>query len=144
MSPSPEIEKCKDKHPYQIYEVPVETQDLDDLVIALSAGKEAASPAVEISPPNFSGDDDQEDHSDRHVRAVKARDHEKARAKLHRAPRIAPGSNSFPDQLGPLESLHSDEGCAKCCGRQHESRGFDAIAAVAEVDRHSHRPAAAN
>src|SRR6266851_37279 len=109
MVPSPKIEKGKDEHPYQIDEVPVQPHDFDDLVVPLPAGEKAARFAVEVSAQDFSRNDDQEDHSDRHMGAVEARDHEKTGAKLVRAPRVAPRPHPFHDQLGPLETLHSDE-----------------------------------
>jgi hypothetical protein len=76
--------------------------------------------------------------------AVEARNHEKAGAKLVRAPRVAPRPHPFHDQLGPLETLHSDECGAKCRGHQHQRRAFDAIVAVAEIDGHRHRPTTAD
>src|SRR5258708_37746820 len=113
MVTSPKIEKGKNEHPHQIDEVPVQTHDFDDLVVPLPAGKKASRFAVEVSTQHFSRNDDQEDHSDRHMAAVKAHDHETAGAKLVRAPRVAPRPHPFHDQLGPLETLHSDECGAK-------------------------------
>src|SRR5215471_15593683 len=95
MVPSPKIEDGEDEHPHQIDEVPIETHDLDGFVVSLPAGEEAASGAVEVSPPDLPGDDDQEQHAERHVRAVKAGDHEKAGAELGGAERIAPGTHPF-------------------------------------------------
>src|SRR6516162_9960904 len=100
---SPEIEKCKDEHPHEIDEVPVQAGDLDDLVIALPTREKAAPLDIEISSKNLSCDCEQENHADGHVCAVEAGDHEKACAKLRRAPRIAPGPDAFHDQLGPFE-----------------------------------------
>src|ERR1700730_12024634 len=93
----PKIKKCKDEHPDKIDEVPVETHGFDDLVASLSAGEKASPSAFEIPPPNFSRNDEQENHADRHVSAVEARDQEKARAKLGRAPGVAPRPDPFQD-----------------------------------------------
>src|SRR6267154_3549871 len=119
MPTSPKIEECKDEHPHQIDEVPVQAGDFDDLVVPLPAREKAAPFHVEVSPPDLSRDRAQENHPDRHVRAVEAGDHEKARAKLRRTPRVFPGPDALHDQLGPFESLHSDEGCAKYRCGQH-------------------------
>jgi hypothetical protein len=125
--------------------VPIQTHDFDGLVFPLPAGEKAWLIVVEISPQNLSSNDNQEKHADRHVRAMEARDHEEGRAKLSRAHRVAPGTDSFfHDQLGPLKGLHPDECGAKCRGRQHQETGFDALAPIAEVDGHGHRPAAAD
>src|SRR6266852_7001540 len=75
---SPKIKKGKDEHPHKIDEVPVQAGDFDDLVMALPAREKAASFDIEVSTPNLSRDDDQENHADRHVGAVEASDHEKA------------------------------------------------------------------
>src|SRR3990170_5225191 len=111
---SPKIKKGKDKHPHEIDEVPVQAGDFDDLVMPLPAREKAGPFGIEISPPDLSRDGDQEDHAERHVSAVEAGYHEKACTKLRRTPGVFPGPHSFHDQLGPLESLHSDERCAKC------------------------------
>src|SRR5882757_11364340 len=95
---SPKIEKGKDEHPHKIDEVPVQAGDFDDLVVTLPAREEAAPFDIEVSPPNLSRDGDQENHADRHVGAVEAGDHEKARTKLRRAPRVAPGPDALHDQ----------------------------------------------
>src|SRR6185503_14471572 len=107
--PLPKIENCKDEYPHQIDEVPIQTHGFDNLVVSLPAGEEAWPLVIQIPPYYLYGHDDQEDHADRHVRAMETRDHEKARAKLRRAPRVAPRPDSFHDQLGPLEGLHADE-----------------------------------
>ncbi len=138
---SPKIEQGKDEHPHQIDEVPVEAHDLDVLVAALPAGEKASRFAVKVATQHFSRNDDQEDYPDRHMGAVEARDHEEAGAELLRAPRIAPRPHALHDQLGPLETLHSDECRTECRGYQHQQRAFDAIVPVAEIDRHRHRPA---
>src|SRR5262249_52320260 len=100
---SPKIEKGKDEHPHQIDEVPVQAHDFDVLVVPLSAGEKASRLAVEISTQHFSRNDDQKDHSNRHMGAMEARDHEKTGPKLVRAPRVAPRPHPFHDQLGPLK-----------------------------------------
>src|SRR5207249_11739190 len=100
MVASPKIEKGKDEHPHQIDEVPVQAHDFDDLVVPFPAGEEASRFAVEVSTQHLSRHDDQEDHSDRHMGAVEARDHEETGAKLLRAPRVAPRTHPFYDQLG--------------------------------------------
>src|SRR5258706_2813355 len=74
---SPEVEKCKDEYPYQVHEVPIKPEDLDDLVLSPAAGKETASSLVEVPAPNLSSDPNQEDHADRYMRAVKSSDHDK-------------------------------------------------------------------
>src|SRR5215510_10567590 len=102
MFPSPEIEDRENEHPHQIDEVPIQSHDLDGLVVPLPAGEKAAPIAVEISPPDLPSDDDQENHANRHMRAMKTRDHEKAGAELCCAERIAPGTYAFVhDQVGP-------------------------------------------
>jgi hypothetical protein len=75
---SPEIKKSKDEHPHKIDEVPVQTSDFDDLVMPFPAREKPAPFDIEVSPPNFSRDGDQENHAERHVGAVEASDHEKA------------------------------------------------------------------
>src|SRR5580700_8250061 len=75
---SPKIKKGKDEHPHKIDEVPVQARDFDDLVIPLPAREKTAPSDIEVSPPNLSRDGDQENHTDRHVGAVEAGDHEKA------------------------------------------------------------------
>src|SRR5262249_57517953 len=90
MVTSPKIEKGKDEHPHQIDEVPVQTHDFDDLVVPLPAGEKASRFAVEVSTQHLSRNDDQEDHSDRHMGAVEPRDHQKPQAKLLPAPPFAP------------------------------------------------------
>src|SRR5262249_22604983 len=131
---SPQIKESEDEDPHEIDEVPVQAHDFDDLVVASSAREKAASLYVKIAAPDLSRDDDQEDHTDGHVRTVEARDHEEARAELRRAPRIFPGPHALHDQLRPLEGLHADERCAERGGSEHQDRGFAAITAIAEVD----------
>src|SRR5438477_12504509 len=75
---SPKIKKGKDEHPHKIDEVPVQAGDFDDFVMPFPAREKAAPSDIEVSPPNLSRDGDQENHADRHVGAVEARDHEKA------------------------------------------------------------------
>src|SRR5207247_9030751 len=99
MVTSPKVEKGKDEHPHQIDEVPVQTHDFDDLVVSLPAGEKASRFAVEVSTQHFSRNDDQEDHSARHMGAVKARDHERAGTTLVRAPRVAPRPPPLHDHL---------------------------------------------
>src|SRR5258708_26485596 len=106
---SPEIKKGEDEHPHKIDEVPVQAGDFADLVVPLATREKTAPFDVEVSPPNLSRDGDQENHADRHVGAVEAGDHEKARTKLRRAPRVAPAPDALHDQLGPFEVWHSDE-----------------------------------
>src|SRR5262245_44529963 len=77
MVTSPKIEKGKDEHPHQIDEVPVQTHDFDDLVVPLPAGEKASRFAVEVSTQHFPRHDDQEDHSDLHMGAWKARNQKK-------------------------------------------------------------------
>src|SRR5258708_21074785 len=75
---SPKIKKGKDEHPHKIDEVPVQAGDFDDLVVPLPAREKTAPFHIEVSPPNLSRDGYQENHSDRHLGAVEASDHEKA------------------------------------------------------------------
>src|SRR5215212_2337135 len=102
----------------------------------LAAGEEATPLHVEVTSPDFTGGDEKEDHSDRHVCAVKARDHEEAGAELDGAPGITPRPHPLMDELGPLESLHPDEGGAERRSQEHEQGGFDPVASVAEIHRH--------
>src|SRR5690348_14989348 len=83
---SPEIKQRKDEDPHQIDEVPVKAGDFDDLVLPFPAREKTAPSDVEVSAKNLSRNDDQEDHADRHVGAVEAGDHEKARPELRRSP----------------------------------------------------------
>src|SRR5258706_13918338 len=110
---SPKIEQSKDEDPDKIDEVPIEARHLDDLVIPLPAGEEAALFLIEVTTPNLARHDDQEDHADRHMGPVKARDHEEGRTELRRTPGISPRTHTFPDEFGPFESLHADEAGAK-------------------------------
>src|SRR6059058_3093660 len=73
--PLPEIEEREDEDPDQFHEVPVQAHDLDDLVIALAAGEKARTLPVEVAAQHLDRHDDEENHADGHVRAVKARDH---------------------------------------------------------------------
>src|ERR1700682_6273855 len=75
---SPEIKKGKDEHPHKIDEVPVQAGDFDDLVMPFPAREKTAPFDIEVAAPNLSRNGDQEDHTDRHVGAMEARDHEKA------------------------------------------------------------------
>jgi hypothetical protein len=75
---SPKIKKGKDENPHKIDEVPVQAGDFDDLVVPLPAREKAAPFDIEVSSPNLSRDNDQENYADRHVGAVEASDHEKA------------------------------------------------------------------
>src|SRR5688572_11766214 len=69
---SPKIEECENEHPDQVDEMPVESHDLDVLVAAPAAGEEPGPSRVVISAPDLSRHDDQEDHPERHMGAVKA------------------------------------------------------------------------
>src|SRR3546814_10456945 len=82
--PSPEIEDRKDEHPHQIDEVPIQAHDFDGLVVPLPAGEKAAPLVIVVSPPNFPGNEDREDHTDRDMRAVETRDHEEGDRKSTR------------------------------------------------------------
>src|SRR3989440_7758645 len=111
--------------------------------------KRAGSPHLLIPPlpiknpaPTPQDYDSRENTPRRYVQAVEPGDHKETRSKLRRAQRIPPGTNSFPDELGPLESLHANEGGAERRGDQHQRRGIGAMAAVAEVHGHRHGPAA--
>src|ERR1700682_5762169 len=87
----PKIENCEDEYPHQIDEVPIQAHRFDDLVVTLPAGQEARPLLIQVSPQYLDRHDDQKNHSDRHVRAMKSGDHETARAELSRAHRVAPG-----------------------------------------------------
>ncbi len=126
----------------KIDEVPVQAHRLDDLVVAAASCHESRSLVVEVSAPDLDRNDDEEDDADRHVRAVEAGDHEKGRAELRRAPRVAPGTDALRDELGPFERLHADERRAKRGGGQQQPERRLAIPAVAIVDRECHRAAA--
>src|ERR1700742_3651334 len=102
---SPEIKQGKDEHPDKINEVPVQAGDFDYLVMSLPAREKAAPFDIEIAPPNHSLERRQENPPDRYVGAMKSGDHEKARTKLCRAPRVAPGTDALHEQFGPFESL---------------------------------------
>src|SRR5918998_1537872 len=124
----PEIEQREDEHPDQVDEVPVEANDLAPLVAPLRGGKEAPPLPVEVPAPDLARDDEQEDHADRHVRAVEARDHEEGRAELGGAPRVLPRPDPLVDQLAPLEGLHAYEGGAEERGDEEQGRGPRAVA----------------
>src|SRR6516225_8000170 len=94
---SPQIKEGKDEHPHEVDEVPVQTGDLDDLVMPLAAREEAAPFDIEVSPQHLSRDRDQENHADRHMGAVEAGDQEEARTKLRRAPGVAPRPDALHD-----------------------------------------------
>jgi hypothetical protein len=74
---SPQIEKSKDEYPDQIDEMPVETGDFDDLVMAFSAGEKPTFFGVEISPPDLAGNDNKEDDANRDVGSMESCNHEK-------------------------------------------------------------------
>src|SRR5438270_11805506 len=85
---------------------------------------------VKKSAPNPQSYDSQVDNTRRYVQAVEPGDHKETRSKLRRAQRIRPGTNSFTDELGPLESLHANERGADRRRDQHQLRGIGAIAVV--------------
>src|SRR5262245_21812935 len=128
---SPKIEQGEDEDPYEVDEVPVETGDLDDLITALAAREEAGRALVEIAAPYLAGDDQKENHADRHVRPVEARNHEKGGAELRRSPWIAPRANAFVNELRPLEGLHADEGGAEDRRHDHQDGSLHAVAPIA-------------
>src|ERR1700754_946682 len=121
---SPQIEKGEDKPPHEIDEMPVQAGDFHDLVISFSAGKKASALAIEITAPDLSRNNEQEDDADGHVSSVKSRDHEKARAELLCTPSISPGPNTIHDQLCPLKSLHADEHCPERRRPRHQDCGL--------------------
>ena len=84
--------------------MPVEPGDFDDLVVT------APVAIVMIPSPTRESHDAQINYTGRYVQSVEARDHEKRRTELCRTHRVAPGTYAFfHDQLGPLESLHTDK-----------------------------------
>src|ERR1700682_1315759 len=80
----PKIKNGEDEYPHQIDEVPIQAHRFDDLVVTSPAGQEAWPLLVQVSAQYLDRHDDQENHADRHVRAVKPGDHEKTRAELSR------------------------------------------------------------
>src|SRR5882757_9466237 len=96
----PKIKECEDEYPHQIDEMPIQPRNLDGLIAPLAVIKSSPDPASYDSQVN---------HARRDVQAVETGDHEKRRSKLRRAPGIPPGTNSFRDELGPLERLHTNE-----------------------------------
>src|SRR5258706_10248976 len=109
--------------------MPVQAGNLHGLIASLAVIKSSPNPESykgEKNPPR------------RYVQAVEPGDHKERRSKLRRAQGIPPGTNSFPDELGPLERLHTNECGAERCSDQHQRRGIGAMAAVAEVDGQRH------
>src|SRR2546430_14278630 len=96
----PEIKERENEYPHQVDEMPIQAGDLHRLIAALAVIKSAPH------PQSYHG---QINHARRYVQAVEPGDHKETRSKLGRAQRIPPGTNSFPDELGPLESLRSEE-----------------------------------
>src|SRR5437763_16287686 len=129
----PKIKECENEYPHQVDEMPVQAGDLHRLIAALAVIKSAPHPQSYHS---------QVDNARRYVQAVEPGDHEETRSELRRAQRVSPGTNSFPDELGPLERLHANERGAERRSDQHQRRGIGAMAAVAEVHGHRHGPAA--
>src|SRR6267143_4236915 len=128
----PKIKECENEYPHQVDEMPIQARDLHGLIAPL---------AVIKSPPNPESYHRQVNHARRYVQAVETGDHEKRRSKLRRAQGIPPGTNSFPDELGPLERLHPNEGGAERCSDQHQRRGMAARPTVAELTGNRHGPA---
>ena len=124
--------------------MPVQAHDFDDLVAAPAAGEKARLHVIEMTLPHLSGGDEQKNHADCHVGAVKSCNHEKARAKLRCAHRVAPGTYAFFDQLGPFEGLHTDERSAEHGGHKQQDSGHFPVFFITELDRHSHGAAAAD
>src|SRR5437588_5022304 len=129
----PKIKESENEYPHQVDEVPVQAGDLHRLIAPLT---------VIESAPNPQSYDSQVDNARRYVQAVEPGDHKETRSKLCRAQWVSPGTNSFPDELGPLERLHANERGPERRSDQHQRRGIGAMAAVAEVDGHRHGPAA--
>ena len=50
--------------PDEINEMPIETHGFDNLVVPLPAGEKSSLIVVEVPTPDFSGDNEQEEHSD--------------------------------------------------------------------------------
>src|SRR6266513_6240331 len=96
----PKIKERENAYPHPVDEMPIQAGDLHRLITPL---------AVIESPPNPQSYHSQVNHARRYVQAVETGDHEETRSELRRAQRIPPGTNSFPDELGPLERLHADE-----------------------------------
>src|SRR6266498_3297396 len=140
----PEIENREDEYPDQIDEVPVQTHDFDNLVVALSAGQQARPLLIQVSPPYLPRNDAEEDDADRYVGPVEAGDHEKRRAELRRSPGVAPRTYALEDQLRPFEGLHADERRAQGRGREQQDDRLGAILSIPEVHGEGHRSAAAD
>src|SRR5271165_3671753 len=60
---SPEIEKSEDKDPNKVHEVPVKSENFDDLVMSPSLGEEAALFLIEIAAPDLPCDPKEENNS---------------------------------------------------------------------------------
>ncbi|MNR56044.1 hypothetical protein D3C85_1765380 [compost metagenome] len=73
--------------------MPVQPGNLHRLVVA----RDVVVPALHLV-----GDDEQVDHTTRHVEAVEAGNHEERGAELRRAHRVAPGPHALVDQLRPF------------------------------------------
>src|ERR1700730_11323853 len=127
----PKIKEGENEYPHQVDEMPIQAGDLHRLIAPLTGIK--ASP----NPERY---DSQVNHARRDVQAVEADDHKESRSKLRCAQGVPPGTNTFPDKLGPLERLHSNECRTERRSDQHQRRGIGAMAAVAEVDGHRHGP----
>src|ERR1700756_3530088 len=106
----PKIKESENENPHQVDEMPIQAGDLYRLIAPLPVIKSA---------PNPQSYDTQVDDARRYVQAVEPGDHKETRSKLRRAQRIPPGTNSFPDELGPLERLHTNECCAERRSDQH-------------------------
>jgi hypothetical protein len=78
MAPSPEVKKGEDEDPDEIDEVPIQAHYFDDLVASSPTREESSYLPVKVSTQHFSRRNDQEDHAERHMRPVKARNHKEA------------------------------------------------------------------
>mgnify|MGYP003407782789 CR=1 FL=1 len=109
--PLPKIEKREDEYPHQIDEVPIQPHRFDDLVVPLPTRQKPGRLAIQVSPPDLDGHDDQEYHADRHVRAVESRDHEKGSAELRREIATLDRAGFDPKVTAPLiASMSAYEG----------------------------------
>src|SRR6266513_985424 len=89
-----EIKECENEYPHQFDKMPAQAGDLHRLITALPVIKSAPHPQSYHSQVN---------NARRYVQALESGDHEETRSELRRAQRVSQGTNSFPDELGPLE-----------------------------------------
>ncbi len=124
----------------QIDEMPVETHDFDDLVVHFAARKSASAFHGRNMPRQTlrARDNGGGDHAERNVRCRKIGDHEKAGSELGRSPWGFQRPNAFMDRLVHSNTSIPTNIAHKGHNQQQQHNGFEAIAAVTEIDRHCH------